>query len=64
VDLAVFDLRGRLVRTLVATELAAGRHTVAWNGRDEGGRNVPSGTYFYRLIARGETLTDKMLLLK
>ncbi|HOX24380.1 MAG TPA: FlgD immunoglobulin-like domain containing protein [Candidatus Krumholzibacteria bacterium] len=48
-DLAIFDLRGRRVATLVAGELAAGVHRVGWDGRDDAGRSVPAGTYLCRL---------------
>lgn len=50
VELAVFDLRGRLVRTLVAGEQAGGRHATAWDGQDAFGRAVAAGTYVCRLL--------------
>jgi sugar lactone lactonase YvrE len=63
--LQIFDLKGRLVRTLFAgTELASGRYEVEWNGRDEAGRRVPSGVFLCRLVAGDEVLTRRMLLLK
>ena len=50
VDLQVFDLRGRLVRILVAGQpQTAGRHERTWDGRDTSGRNLPTGTYLCRL---------------
>ncbi|MCP4293316.1 MAG: T9SS type A sorting domain-containing protein [bacterium] len=64
VNLEVFDLAGRKINTLISEALGAGRHSVMWNGTDEGGRRVSSGTYFYRLRAEGDTQTNKMLLLK
>ena len=65
VDLAVYDLSGRLVRTLVAAELLdAGRQTAPWNGRDDDDQAVASGVYFYRLEVGGEVLTKRMVLLK
>jgi len=64
VDLEVFDIRGRKVQTLVSETLGAGQHAVIWNGSDDSGRQVSSGTYFYRLRADGQTMTNKMLLLK
>jgi flagellar hook assembly protein FlgD len=64
IQLAVFDLRGQRVATLVDRLVPAGRHQVTWTGRDEFGRQVASGTYFYRLTAAGESFTSKMLLLK
>jgi hypothetical protein len=42
----------------------AGVHHVPWNGRDEDGRAVASGVYFYRLEVGGEALTKRMVLLK
>ena len=60
----VFDVAGRRVRSLVDGPLPAGRHEVAWDGRDQAGRAVASGTYFSRLCAGGRILTGKMLLAK
>ncbi len=54
VELSVFDVRGQRVRTLVHGTMPAGHHEVTWQGRDEGGRQVASGTYFYRLATDGE----------
>ncbi len=62
--LAVYDLRGRLVRTLVAGGIDRGRHTASWDGRDDGGRSAPSGVYFVRLEVGGEARGRKLLLLK
>jgi hypothetical protein len=64
VNLAIFDLRGQRVRTLLRGPLAAGHHQAVWLGRDDAGRSVASGTYFYRLSAGGEQRVGKMLLLK
>jgi subtilisin-like proprotein convertase family protein len=64
VDLAVYDVSGRRLATLVSEQLPAGRHRINWLGQDDQGRAVASGTYFYRLHADGRTLTRKMLLLK
>lgn len=50
--LAVYDVGGRLVRTLVEGEMSAGRHTFTWDGRDGARRAVGAGVYFYRLRAR------------
>ncbi|MCA9727556.1 MAG: hypothetical protein KC729_07725, partial [Candidatus Eisenbacteria bacterium] len=48
VDLALFDVGGRLVRTLVDGREDAGPHEVAWDGRDGAGRPMASGIYFLR----------------
>ena len=50
-DLAVYDLRGRLVRRLLAGESVPARGHVVWDGTDGGGRPVPSGVYLVRLGA-------------
>src|SRR5205085_5899947 len=52
-SLTVLDLQGRRVRALRSGILPAGRQSVAWDGRDEVGRRVPSGLYFVRLETGG-----------
>ena len=64
VDLRVYDIAGRLVRTLVDGMLSADRHDVDWNGRDEAGRTVASGVYVYRIVADRFTQTKRMVLVK
>jgi hypothetical protein len=65
VSLQVFDVSGRLVRTLVQGEtVPSGRHEVVWNGQDETGRSVGSGIYFYRLEAGDFAATRRMSLVK
>jgi putative hemolysin len=65
ITLTIYDASGRVVRTLVDGERRrAGRHEAAWDGRDDGGRRVASGAYFYRLAAGGEERIGKMLLVK
>lgn len=46
VHVAVYDAGGRLCRTVVQAELEPGSHDLVWDGRDAGGRSVPSGIYF------------------
>jgi hypothetical protein len=60
-ELRVFDLRGRLVAQLHRGELGAGAHRLAWDGRDELGRRVPSGVYFLRMSSAGATRSLKLL---
>jgi hypothetical protein len=62
VRLDVFDVRGRLVRTLVRSDLGPGHHRVHWTGDDAAGRPLPSGLYFYRLRAGGETFERALVL--
>jgi hypothetical protein len=59
VKLAVYDLTGALVTTLVNGYMQAGTHQVSWNA----GR-VPSGVYYYKLTTKSGTLVKKMTLLK
>lgn len=49
VELGVYDVRGRLVRAWNTGSVATGSHDYHWDGRDSGGRNVPSGLYFIHL---------------
>jgi hypothetical protein len=50
VTLRVFDVSGRMIRTLVRDRLPAGRHAATWDGRNGAGEDVPNGVYFYRLV--------------
>ncbi len=63
VQLAVYDVRGRLVRVLVDGVLAAGLHAAAWEGRRQRGDVVASGVYFLRLEAGAERHTAKLIVL-
>lgn len=64
VTLRIFDVAGRLVRTLIDERQPPGRKSAVWDGRDAGGRPVASGIYFYRLRAPGFRETRKMALLE
>ncbi|MCP3977621.1 MAG: DUF11 domain-containing protein [bacterium] len=65
VDLAVFDVRGRLVKHLLDGEHQdPGYHAVIWDGSSEGDRRVASGIYFYRLRAGDMVISRKMVMLK
>ena len=65
VSVRVYDLTGRLVRTLVdERQYLKGTHEVSWDGRDAGGRQVASGTYLYTLEYGNFRQTRKMTLLK
>ncbi|MCK4513070.1 PKD domain-containing protein, partial [bacterium] len=64
VELAVYDIGGRLVRTLVHGPTEPGRRAVAWDGRDNSGAAVSSGVYLYRLEAEGYEAVRKAVLLK
>jgi hypothetical protein len=64
VALAVYDLGGRMVRRLLDETRAAGTFAVLWDGRDDVGRQAPSGVYFARLSADGVETALKLVLAK
>ena len=64
VSLRVYNLLGQEVATVVDGDMGAGVHTVTWDGSNDGGAQVSSGIYFYRLVAGDYTATRKMMLLK
>ncbi|MXZ07907.1 MAG: T9SS type A sorting domain-containing protein [Gemmatimonadetes bacterium] len=64
VKLVIYNVLGQQIRTLVNAFKPAGRYRVVWNSKDDFGRSVSSGIYFYQITA-GEFLdTRKMLILK
>lgn len=64
VSIRVYDLRGRLVRTLCDDEFEAGLHEVLWDGRSESGNEVASGVYFFRMESPGFNDQRKLVLLR
>jgi len=64
VRLTIIALDGRRVATLIDRTMDAGAHDVTWNGRDDIGRPVASGTYFYRVDAGPYSQTRKMTLVR
>jgi hypothetical protein len=64
VRLELFDILGQRIATLVRAPLSGGPHAAGWNGRDDYGRPVSSGVYFYRLRFGSTRLTHKLLLLR
>ena len=64
VQLAIYNLNGQRVRTLINGSRQAGRHSVYWDGRDEVGREVASGNYFYRLQVAEMVLQKKLAVIR
>jgi hypothetical protein len=64
VRVVVYDVAGRLVRTLVDEERPAGAQVVEWDGRDDGGRSVGNGIYFYAMQAGAWQSQRRMTLLR
>jgi hypothetical protein len=62
--LEVLDVTGRSIRTLVNGEAAAGSNQVEWDGRDQAGKQVVSGVYFFRIETNGAVRTIKGTLLR
>ena len=60
--LEIFDLQGRLVKTLFNGSGKAGDNEVTWDGTDDSGRYVANGIYFYRLHASGEDTAKKLVI--
>jgi flagellar hook assembly protein FlgD/DNA-binding beta-propeller fold protein YncE len=64
VSLRVYDMLGKVVRELVAGELAPGNYRQVWDGFDQSGRRLASGLYMYQLRAGNFSATRKLLLMK
>jgi len=64
VNLTIYNSLGQEVRKLVNDRQQPGYHTAIWDGRNESGRPVPSGIYYYRLTAGSFTANRKMLIAK
>ncbi len=62
--LAVYDITGRRVRTLVSGRITTGNHSAVWDGRDDAGRSVSSGVYIARIESGRSVQSMKMLLMR
>ncbi|MGB2697879.1 MAG: M28 family peptidase [Candidatus Zixiibacteriota bacterium] len=63
-SIAIYNILGQKVKTLLNEEKLPGNYTVIWDGKDEKGKDVASGIYFYRLISGDFQESRKMLFLK
>jgi hypothetical protein len=71
VQIIIYDILGRKVKTLVDNAIAPGTYKAIWDGRDDNGLGVASGVYLYRIVAKSSSisgqdfvLTKKMILMK
>ena len=64
VEVNVFDIQGRLVRSLDKSYRQAGWYSIVWDSRASSGSVVASGTYFCRILFNGSALVKKILLIK
>ncbi|RJQ40657.1 MAG: T9SS C-terminal target domain-containing protein [Dehalococcoidia bacterium] len=63
-QVAVYNVQGRLVKQVLNTSVAAGRVTVDWDGKDSAGQQAASGTYFCRIRATDGSQSVKLLMVK
>ncbi len=64
ISISIYNIKGQKVKTLVTGTQPAGDYNVSWDGKDESGKDVTSGIYFYKLKTQKNEITGKMLLLK
>jgi hypothetical protein len=64
VTVAIFDVLGRQINTLMSGQQGAGYYTMEWDGRDARGLNVPTGIYFIRMLSDEFNQTQKIMLMK
>jgi flagellar hook assembly protein FlgD len=62
--LQIYDISGKLVRTVMDDVVPEGWYSPIWDGRDASGRRVASGVYFYRLKSPSGILTRKLVVVK
>jgi flagellar hook assembly protein FlgD len=64
IQLSIYEVEGRLVRTLIDEKAPAGWGQVEWDGKDKHGDPVSSGVYLYRLETGKQALVRKMVLIR
>lgn len=64
VSLKIYNTKGQLVRSLIDDEKSKGFYSISWDGKDQSGKEVASGIYFYRLAAGNFRAIKKMVMLK
>lgn len=64
IEIKIFDNLGRPVRSLFNGQSTSGTHLLTWDGRDDNGKQLSSGLYYYQIISETYSSAKKMLLLK
>jgi flagellar hook assembly protein FlgD len=64
VTIKIYNILGKEIKTLVNGEKTAGEHTITWNGMNDNGIQVASGTYLYRINTGNFSQVKKMIFLK
>ena len=63
-NLEIYNIKGQKRKQLLNETLLAGRYNIIWNGKDEFGKEITSGSYFCKLVSGNQVQTKKMLMLK
>ena len=64
IQLIIYDIKGRLVKTLINENREKGVHKIKWDGTDHAGEKAPSGLYLYTITGKGFDESNKMIMLK
>ena len=64
IELTIYNIKGQKVKTLMDCYTSPGEFELIWNGKDDNGKRVCSGVYFYKLRTQNNEIIRKMLLLK
>ncbi len=64
VDIGIYNLRGRKIKNIKRAQLQPGVYTVMWNGCNDAGKPVAAGVYYCRMQSGGQTLNQKVTLLR
>ncbi len=64
VNISIYDIKGRKVRSLVNAMNTSGEHSITWNGTDDNNERLPNGVYYYKLITSSDTVVKSLLLIK
>ncbi len=64
ISINIYNIKGEQIKTLVNAVYPVGEHTVVWNGKDNNGKIVSSGVYFYHMLSKEYSSTRKMILMK
>ncbi|MFA7057560.1 MAG: FlgD immunoglobulin-like domain containing protein [Candidatus Cloacimonadales bacterium] len=64
IDVAVYNLKGQLIKTIANKEFSTGTHDFKWDGNDQNGNRCSSGVYFFRIITPEKVISKKMIFMK
>lgn len=64
IQVAIYNLKGQLIKTLADETFAQGMHNISWDGRDQNGNKCSNGVYFYKVVTPKKTFSSKTILIK